>query len=876
MALTMGVRLGHYEILTQIGRGGMGEVYHGRDLNLDRDVAIKVLPAAVAENATRRARFEREAHVISQLSHPNICAIYDVGEQDGVAYLVMEYIDGDTLEQRLRAGALPWTTSLQIATEIASALAHAHEHGIVHRDLKPANVMVSGSAIKLLDFGIAKLIDEDVISIETRTVSLTGDHRIVGTPNYMSPEQLEGRSVDGRADIFALGALLYEMVTGRKAFEGASVASVTAAVIKTEPPPISSMTAEGPIAPAALEHVVRRALAKPPDERWQTAQDLEHELRWVGENSLHEPSQSRSTALGWRLAALAAVAALALILGAWTGWKLGGPLVVPVGAKEVTSFTIEAPEGTQFGTGIGKVAVSPDGTMIAFVATTNGRPSVWIRELDSRESRRLAETEGAKSPFWSPDNKSLGFFADEATVIKRVDVAGGPARVITTLEREGPLGHEISACWMPDDAIVYTLNDGFYRVPLAGGTAKPFIGREQQNFVLLYSPFPLAADQLIYRAKLPSGEYESRVGGPNGYTTLPTVKSNAVLAAGYLVFYDGTRLLAQPMDASRREFAGQPIEIGPDVEHNPTHRANFSASDDVLAYFPEATQALTWIDRFGHRGGKVGEPGRDTLAALARDGTNRVALLRTDPGAPEKRQIVILDDQGHERPLSHDSTATVPVWSPDGRWIAYVRPVPSGAPLAVEFHRASPSGAGSDRLIAQFEDQAVPLDWSPDDSLIYTYKNDVWKVSLADGKKSQLTTSGKAYKTARLSNDGRWLAYTLIDKDGRTNWVQPFPAGTTPTRVPGNGYDPGWSPDGHELYYMTDDGSLMAVPMSVSADALPVFGTPVALFHISPTSASLNLHVFTVAPDGKFVVRDTLPSSTRINVIVNWTSRLKQ
>jgi serine/threonine protein kinase len=358
MALNMGARLGHYEILTQIGRGGMGEVYRGRDLNLDREVAIKVLPAAVAENATRRARFEREARVISQLSHPNICAIYDVGEQDGVAFLVMEYIDGETLEHRLRAGALPWPTALQSGIQIASALAHAHEHGIAHRDLKPANVMLSGSSVKLLDFGIAKLIRDDDRGAETGTISITGDHKFVGTPNYMSPEQLEGRPVDGRADIFALGALLYEMVTGRKAFEGASVASVTAAVIKTEPPPISSVTKEGPIAPEALDHVVRQALAKEPDERWQTAHDLEHELRWVGENPVREPARSRPVALAWRFAVLAA-AVLALTIGAWAGWKLGGPLVVPVGAKEITSFTIDAPNGTQFGTGIGKVAVSP-------------------------------------------------------------------------------------------------------------------------------------------------------------------------------------------------------------------------------------------------------------------------------------------------------------------------------------------------------------------------------------------------------------------------------------------------------------------------------------------------------------------------------------
>jgi Tol biopolymer transport system component len=409
---------------------------------------------------------------------------------------------------------------------------------------------------------------------------------------------------------------------------------------------------------------------------------------------------------------------------------------------------------------------------------------------------------------------------------------------------------------MPDDAIVFTLKTGLYRVSSAGGVGVPFIGLDaQRNDHSLKSPFPVGANQMIYRAELPSGGY----------------------APGYLVSYDGTRLLAQPFDASRLELGGQPIEIGPDVEHNPSHRANFSASASVLAYFPEAPQVLTSIDRFGHQFGKLGEPGRDTLAALARDGTNRVALQRTDPRSTENEQIVIVDDRGVEMPLTHNAKTGAPVWSPDGRWIAYRRRVPGSATLAYEFRRASPSGVGPDRLIARFEGEALPLDWSADGKfLIYTYNGDVWKISVADGKEDQLTRSGHAHKTARLSNDGRWLAYTLIDKDGRAVWVKPFPDGTTATPVPGNGYDPGWSPDGRELYYMTDDGSLMAVPMSVSAGTLPVFGTPVALFHISPTSASLNLHVFTVAPDGKFVVRETSPSSSRINVIVNWTSRLKQ
>ena len=479
MILAPGTRLGPYEIRELAGSGGMGEVYRGLDPRLNRTVAIKILPGRVATSAIRRARFEREARAVSRLSHPHICAIYDVGESDGVPFLVMEFIEGGSLEQRLRVGRLRLAEALDLSIQIAAALCAAHEHDIVHRDLKPGNVMLADTGVKLLDFGIAKLLDEDESPDHdgaTSTVALTAEQRIVGTPSYMAPEQLEGQKIDQRADLFAFGALLYEMLTGRKAFDGSTAASITAAVLTVDPPKPSTLLPDAAI-PRALDHIIRRALAKKPDERWQTARDVMLELRSIKDDASREIEPASTPAPRGRrrlllAAAGLAVAAAAAIAGALTA---NSRSAAPRADPAPIVLTIQPPEGTRFDAGHGSLAVSPDGLKIAFVASAAGSRSIWVRYLSSATPRRILGTEGGTIPFWSPDSRFVGFY-DGTGRVSRVDLNGGQPEAIADAG-----GTMSAACWTPDNWIVFNRSGELMRVPaFGGGTAAPFTGTRRE------------------------------------------------------------------------------------------------------------------------------------------------------------------------------------------------------------------------------------------------------------------------------------------------------------------------------------------------------------------------------------------------------------
>jgi serine/threonine protein kinase len=471
MSLSPGTRLGPYEILAPLGAGGMGEVYKARDTRLDRTVAVKVLPAHLSFNPEVRARFEREARAVSSLSHPHICTLHDVGRHEEIDFLVMEYLDGETLAHRLEKGPLPLTEVLRHGVEIASALDVAHRSGIVHRDLKPGNIMLTKGGAKLLDFGLARATGlagtaGDLTHSPTMTRPLTAEGSIVGTFQYMAPEQLEGKEADARSDIFSFGAVLYEMATGRRAFEGKSQASLIAAILEHEPAPISSLQ---PMAPASFERIVRQCLAKEPDDRWQTAGDLKRELNWIAEGSqagvaapVTQRRRSRER-IAWGLVAVLSLLSVASV----AGYLARAPKPAPV-----IRSSIQTPE-KQF---VSFVALSPDGTRLVFSAKAVGaQPSLWVRRLDDARSEPIPGTEEATFPFWSPDGRFLAFFADGK--LKKVDLAGGP--VVTICEAERGVG----GTWGRDGTILFapTPSSPLFRVPSSGGKPAPVTKFDQKR-----------------------------------------------------------------------------------------------------------------------------------------------------------------------------------------------------------------------------------------------------------------------------------------------------------------------------------------------------------------------------------------------------------
>ena len=475
MTILPGRRLGPYEILSTIGAGGMGEVYKARDTRLDRIVAIKVLPTHLADRAELRERFEREAKTIASLNHPHICVLHDIGQQDGIDYLVMEYLEGETLAQRLQKGALPLEQVLQYAIEIADALDKAHRKGITHRDLKPGNIMPTKTGTKLLDFGLAKL-KQDVApatpesQLATMKGGVTGEGTILGTLQYMAPEQVEAKEVDARTDIFAFGVVVYEMATGKKAFEGKSSASVMAKIMEAEPPSMASLT---PMTPPALDRVVKRCLAKDPDKRWQTASDMCEELRWISEGGsqagIPAPADSART---WKYY-FRWVAAIAIAMAALAAATLQMRHLTPA-RRAAVRFTVGPPEKLVFNTNPGFLSVSPDGTKLAFfTGTQSSGTQLWIRALDSPTAQALPGTEGGGEPFWSPDSQFVGFFAYGS--LKKIAISGGPPQILAETRVVNVAGaSDAGGTWNRDGVILFTSDDGtIHRVSESGGVSTP-------------------------------------------------------------------------------------------------------------------------------------------------------------------------------------------------------------------------------------------------------------------------------------------------------------------------------------------------------------------------------------------------------------------
>ncbi|HEY3122558.1 MAG TPA: protein kinase, partial [Thermoanaerobaculia bacterium] len=876
---------------------GMGEVYKARDTRLERTVAVKVLPSHMSASPETRQRFEREAKTISQLSHPRICALYDVGREGETEYLVMELLEGETLSARLVKGSLPLEQTLRYGIEIADALDKAHRQGIVHRDLKPGNVMLTKSGVKLLDFGLAKAV-APVSSTSGLSVlptqagaSLTQEGTILGTFQYMAPEQLEGKEADVRTDIFAFGAVLYEMATGQKAFSGRSQASLIGAIMHTEPPPVSTVQ---PMTPPALDRVVKTCLAKDAEDRFQTAHDVKLQLQWIAEGGslvgLPAPVAARRKSrerIAWLAAAVATLTALGLAFLT---------LSRPREPARMVATSILPPEKTAFVFDGGPMALSPDGRRLAFVApSSDGRNLLWVRPLNAVSAQPLAGTDGATYPFWSPDSRFLGFFA--GTKLKKIDASGGPPQSLC----DAPNGR--GGTWNRGGAIVFSpsARDPLQRVSSAGGAAAPVteFDSSKQEFSHRFPAFlPDGRHFLFLAQRVGAGDQnppEICVGSLDSKERrlLVRASSNAIYAPpsegaaqGHILFTRERTLLAQAFDAKRLRLTGEPFPVGEQVQYFGAFGFGvFSASENgSIAYQSGGSGGLSqlaWFDRAGKQIEVVGAPAEYVRLRLSHDG-RRVALDINDPQTGRLDiWIYDLSRKVLTRLTFELANNIFPVWSPDDGRIVFSS---SRKGLLGLYQKAS-SGTGTDEaLFSQETSVKIPSDWSQDGRFLVYHAIDtrsktgwdLWVFSVEEKKPFLFLSTPATDNMARFSPDGRWLAYQS-DESGRTEvYVQSFPARGGKWQISTNGgAQPIWSRSGKELFYVAPDGKLLAVGVTAGASGFEA-GTPQALFETRMKSA-LGWR-YDVSTDGRFLI-NTVLGETRANPITlvqNWAAELKK
>ena len=854
-----------------LGAGGMGEVYRARDVRLERTVAIKTLPAALADDADARGRFEREARAVAALNHPHICTLYDVGPD----YLVMELVDGQPM-----AGPLPLPRALELASQVLSALEAAHGAGITHRDLKPANILVTKQGIKLLDFGLAKVGPGGAViataqgpmetssDVRTAQQALTDAYTILGTIPYMSPEQAQGRPVDARSDIFSFGLILYEMVTGKRAFDGDSPGRVIAAILEREAPSIAG--AASPV----IERVLKRCLAKDPDERWQSARDVRYALAIAGETTAAPagPYEHRGVAPALAVAAGVLLAAIGLTL-----WLTESRRSLE---RRPLSFHLIPPTGTefQFSPEAGGHAIAPDGQSVAFVATAKGTPRLWLRRFDSLTPRELPGTEGAKLPFWSPDSASLGFFTGYD--MRRIEVSGTETTILArTQDSRG-------GAWNADGTIVFSPNSTgpLYRVSAAGSTpvALTTVSTTESNH--RWPKFLPGGRQFLYFVQgAEPGVYLATLDRPTEGTRLLASAFDATYLAGrdgspgHLLWVARDALMAQRFDPQSGQLSGSVVAIpgtGSIAASLGTRRASVSVANDgtllyssggaryQLAWFgPDGTPRETVAGIEQYIGLRLSPDGREVLATISDDAANG-DLWRVDLASGARSRI------------TSNGGGWYAVWSPDSREVAFTA-LNSRRMMQV----ANARGDGAARTIARFEAEVYPNDWAHNGQyLAYvatdrSSSHDLWLLRLDRTPEPEpLMRTPSSERHAQFSRDGRWLAFTS-NATGRDDvYVQSFPGAATRQIVSGaGGAYPRWSGDGRRLFYRAPDGTLMAIAVRPVGSTVEL-GAPAPVMRLVEPPG-VHPYPYDVAADGRILALTPASGGLQdltLTVLMNW------
>ena len=926
MSLAAGSRLGPYEVIAPLGAGGMGEVYRARDTRLDRVVAIKVLASHLADDPQLRDRFEREARVVSHLSHPHVCALYDVGRAADVDFLVMEFLEGETLASRVERGPLRMDEALRIGIEIAGALDAAHRMGVVHRDLKPGNVMLTRAGSKLLDFGLAKPAAPrsravGMTGMPTTPFSMTAAGTILGTFQYMAPEQLEGKDADARTDIFAFGCLLFEALTGKTAFKGQTQASLIGAILRDDPPPLSALQ---PLAPSTLDHVVRTCLAKEPDERWQTAADLKRELTWVADQQRAGVSAAARTTVARAVDTTAARSARSshrwqerfawVLSGAILGVIVAGVLTRALVTRgtvlpaAVTHAVIRVEPGTQLLSAnnldrplTGRpsrrvVALSPDGRTLVFSAADKDAPQLYKRPLDQPAATPIAGTRGAESPFFSPDGRWIGFWSDG--VLKKVPTVGGPTIAIVQTPEIS------SADWARDDTIVFArLTGGLLQVAASGGQVKPLTTIEPgahshrlphvlpDGNTVLFTVVPSTLrwnDARLAAVTRSTGQVKTII--ENG--------SDGMYVQGHLLFARMGTLLGVPFDAARLEIRGSPAGAQDNVMQSinagnselETGVAQVAVSNTgTLVYaaggpVPDSSRTVLWLDRTGARSASIPLPPSAYLAPRASRDGRMIALFSQRTLRSEDTDIWTYSLSGGVATKitaagSRNSWAT---FTADSRRVIFS----SRTPVS-NLHWKAADGSGEIERLTTSEFTQSPGDCTPDGRyLIFVQSEpktgyDIWLLSMADRKATPLMRTPAEERWPAISPDGRWLAYATNETGRDEVYVQPFPGPGPRTKVSSNGgMGPAWAPGGRMLYYVDYRAEGKAPVMAVDIVASPVFaaGMPKILFDATDLAGGVPQRAWDVAPDGRFLVVENkrpMETTTELHVVLNWFDELK-